>query len=211
MSKLNDFTGQRFGMLLVVKREGSTPSRQALWLCKCDCGKETLVTSGNLKRGHTRSCGCYREQVRPNLHRTHGGSGSRLYKIYHGMKKRCYNPKARFYERYGGRGITVCDEWLSGFEVFREWALANGYRDDLSIDRVENDGPYAPWNCRWEKSKAQRRNRKDIIAVVFRGEEMCLEDAAKIAGIPYITARKRIKDLGWDIDKALSTPVRRKK
>lgn len=207
---MSGLIGQQFGMLTVVGKAEPSPDGQVIWRCRCECGRETLVRGGNLRNGHTKSCGCYRERLRPGLHKTHGESKTRLYKIYHGMKKRCYNPNAQFYERYGGRGITICDEWLNSFEVFREWALANGYRDDLSIDRIDNDGNYEPRNCRWEASKRQRRNRRDVIEVEYRGQKMCLADAAKMAGIPYNTVRKRIKSSGWDVNRALSEPLRRK-
>lgn len=208
---MNELAGLRFGHLTVLEKSQIVRGRQRLWKCVCDCGKETFVAGGNLRSGHTKSCGCYRESGRANLHRTHGGSRSRLYEIYHGMKKRCYNPNCKAYARYGGRGITICDEWLDSFESFREWALSNGYQDNLSIDRIDNDGLYAPENCRWESSATQRRNRDDIAEIEYMGEKMCLSDAADLAGIPVKTVRKRIFVLGWSADRALSEPVEKRR
>ena len=162
--KLVDLTGQRFGRLVVLRRADNI-GRQTAWLCKCDCGNESIVLGYALRRGTIQSCGCgrneaARERGKVNA-RKHGGIGTRLYSIWRGMKLRCYNPKAKAYHRYGGRGITLCDEWRHDFATFRDWALNNGYADNLTIDRINNDRGYSPENCRWITMKAQADNRSN--------------------------------------------------
>ena len=156
---LIDLTGHRFGRLTVVKRVGTKKSF-AVWLCQCDCGKTATLPSAYLRTGQTRSCGCLAHDVLVARNTSHGGSYSRLYRIWHGMRQRCTDPNSSNYENYGGRGITVCDEWMHDFAAFQKWALANGYHEDLTIDRINNDSGYRPDNCRWATRHEQRLNQR---------------------------------------------------
>ncbi len=165
-----DLVGKRFGKLLVLARVQSS-NKNTHWKCICDCGNETIVSRPNFKNNHTTSCGCFAVEAQiGNTHSiTHGGSGSkskhnsrppeRLYRIWHGMQNRCFNPIGEKWKAYGGRGITVHSDWLE-YPIFKDWALKNGYSDELQIDRINNDGNYEPSNCRFVTPKINSNNRR---------------------------------------------------
>ena len=162
--KTFDLTNRRFGKLTAIRPQRTNTGLYG-WLCRCDCGKETVVRTTVLTSGHTKSCGCYAKHLRENgvPHTTHGNKHSRLYRIWCGMKSRCCNPNVPFYKYYGGKGIAVCEEWQNDFQsfffFFFGWSMANGYEDHLTIDRIDNDGNYEPSNCRWVSMAVQNRNK----------------------------------------------------
>lgn len=164
MSKASELSGRRFGRLLVLGRAGSNEKGNSLWKCRCDCGKETIIVGYSLTGGRSKSCGCLHSEKlseeNRETKRTHGETHTRLYTIWRGMRQRCKNRNGKHYPDYGGRGITVCAEWDESYEVFRDWAIFNGYRDDLTIDRINNDGDYCPENCRWVTMSVQNANRR---------------------------------------------------
>ena len=203
MGKPLDITGQQYGRLTVIGYAGSDKQHNAQWRCRCECGEIVIVRAFELKRGHTASCGCFsRERTRTRL-TSHGGKGTRLYRIWEQMKARCNNQTTKQYKDYGGRGITVCAEWANNFEAFRDWALANGYRDDLTLDRKENDGPYSPDNCRWATRKDQQNNKRNNHMITFKGETRTLTQWAELTGIPRTTLWDRLVR-GWSIERALT-------
>ena len=214
MSALKDLAGQKFGRLTVVRR-GTThvlPSgqRQTMWDCLCDCGNTTTVNTGNLKSGRVVSCGCYNREVQKRRCRgTHGYSRTRLYDIWHKMRQRCSWERAEYYDRYGGRGISVCQEWDEDFSAFCVWALQNGYSDSLSIDRIDVDGDYEPTNCRWSTMKVQENNRTNNVVVGYEGKSLTLAEWADEYGLKYTTFYERLKR-GWSFHDALTKPVRKR-
>lgn len=157
---LIDLTGKRFGRLTVLKRVFPPNTKnKAYWLCQCDCGKTTVCTSKSLRGGHTKSCGCLQREDAKNRATVHGFSGEPLYYVHNMMKQRCFNHNNKNFKDYGGRGIRVCKEWLE-YTEFRKWAMENGYKPGLSIERINNDGNYCPENCTWITIAEQQKNRR---------------------------------------------------
>lgn len=202
MPRLNDLTGRRFGKLTAIERFGTDSNGSAVWKCLCDCGNSKSVSSRELTRGDTKSCGCARHNPRK-----HGMSNSRLYRIWSGMKNRCLNQSANAYERYGGRGVTICEEWASDFETFRDWALSNGYEDGLTIERKSNEKGYFPSNCIWITKSEQAQNRESCIYVTIGEETRNLQQWCTNLGMNYKLVHNRIRKLGWEPVRALTTPV----
>lgn len=213
MPKPIDETGKRFNRLVVVKyigqkRYGGEPKR--MWLCKCDCGNTIITAITPLKQGRTKSCGCYANEMQHSIGRKHGMSNSRIFSIWANMLSRCTNPNSTHFKRYGGRGITVCDEWLGeeGSVNFINWALNNGYSDELTIDRINNDKGYSPDNCRWVTNKVQQRNKSTNKLLTLDGKTLCVSEWSEITGISTNTINQRL-NRGWSVVDALTTPVKK--
>ena len=187
----SDLTNRRFDRLVAiepVKYETKSGRTELRWKCKCDCGNIAYVRKSDLLNGYIKSCGCYKADVMRDNHYipaapenaiNETAQRKRLYGILHDMRQRCYNPNNVSYKRYGARGITVCDEWLGPLKEatlrFEKWALANGYADNLTIDRIDSDGPYAPWNCRWSDDLVQANN-KVLNRLYYDGEEILTQE-----------------------------------
>ena len=206
--RLKDLAGQKFGRLTVISYQG-----QSKWLCKCECGNMKIICAKHLKSGDTKSCGCLnKKQYRINLsknHYTHRQSSSRLYKIWKGIKDRCLNKNTPKYSIYGARGIIIYKEWLDDFMNFYNWAMANGYNDSLTIDRINVNGNYEPSNCRWVNQKIQQRNRRNNHLLTYMNETHCISEWAEIYNIKPLTLLARISR-GWDLEKALNTNTKNK-
>ena len=191
MAQFKDLTGRRFGRWTVLYRttDHIEPNgyKRVVYRCRCDCGKEVDVISGSLSKGQSRSCGCLqREYAKSGKgNRTHGMTGTRIYRAWKNMHTRCYNPKNKKYSRYGGRGIQICEEWNGekGFENFKKWAYSNGYAENLTIDRIDNDGNYSPSNCRWIKQKAQASNKSTNRFIECDGNTKTVAEWGRTIGI----------------------------
>lgn len=198
----DDLTGRRFGKL-VVTPTFQTKGGHAYWLCRCDCGGEKMVRGSHLKDGHVTSCGCKPRHV------THGGSGTRLYITWRNMISRCTNPKDPQFFRYGSRGIAVCDAWRDSFQAFHDLAMANGYREDLTIDRINNDGNYCPDNCRWATRLEQAQNTRKTRLITYNGETHSVCEWARILGMNQGTLNNRLNLYGWSVEDALGKEVKK--
>lgn len=187
--------GEKFGKLTVVKLVVAGDANHRKYLCSCQCGGEKIVSEDNLRRGHTKSCGCI-------LRTRNGESHTRLYAAWLSMLNRCYRGKTQVEKHYQKRGITVCDEWRNSFASFKQWAESNGYSDSLSLDRIDNNAGYSPENCRWATQKQQANNTSQNVYVEWNGKVRTISEWADYAGLPYGLVRNRIAR-GWDMKKAL--------
>lgn len=202
MGRFIDLTGKRFGRLIVLERAENDNQKKPQWRCECDCGNQTVVRANALRRGTIVSCGCYVKEI----HKTHGDSGSRLYAVWHDMKARCFNPNHVFYSDYGGRGITVCEEWLS-FDTFREWAISTGYDSNAekwtcTLDRIDNSVGYCPENCRWVDMKMQGRNKRNNRMIKYQGQRKSLSEWVSELGLSYQTVYARLTRYGLSVTEA---------
>lgn len=196
MTYRKELKGQRFGKLLVIEEDGRIGSNVA-WICKCDCGNVTRVRANSLLTGNTTSCGCGRIEAITK----HNMTNTKLFNVWRTMKERCNNKSYRQYKDYGGRGISLCDEWEE-FKPFMEWSLENGYKEGLSIDRIDNDGNYCPENCRWTTVRVQSRNRRANRILEYGGEKHCVAEWSEILGVRANTIFWRLSQ-GWSTEEAL--------
>lgn len=212
VKRLIDLTGKRFGRLIVLKRVPNDNHGNVNWECLCDCGNKKIIRGAHLRGGLTSSCGCYNHENIVSLgkkwgghNKIHGMKHSRLYDLWSNMKARCYNPKTDSFEWYGAKGIKVCKEWKHDFLKFYKWAMANGYKENLSIDRLDNTKDYSPENCKWSTMKEQQNNRSNNHIVNFNGATYTLAELADKFKIDYFLLRNRLKR-GWTIERAINTP-----
>lgn len=206
---LVDITGVRFGRYTVVKRAPNDKNGSAMWVCRCDCGTEKIVRGASLRSGAVVSCGCFHKDDLKCRLTTHNMSNTRIREIWNCMKQRCSNPRNTAYKYYGGRGVSVCDEWKNDFSSFLSWALNNGYTDDLTLDRIDTNGNYEPSNCRWISRAEQQNNTRYVRHFTINGETKSLAEWCRIYGVPHERVRWRVVEKGWDILDALTTPPTR--
>ena len=207
---MKDLTGEKFGRLTVKGFFGKTPCGNKQWLCICDCGRETVVSQGNLGRC-TFSCGCFKRDSTIKRNTKHGLSGgwrteTRLYKIWICMRDRCRNTNHKDYGYYGGRGIHVCDEW-NNYKAFHDWAMSSGYDERLTIDREDNNGNYCPENCRWATRKVQAYNRRNTRLITCEGEIKSVNEWAEKLGVKPDSLHMRLHR-GWSEEDTIRKPFK---
>lgn len=198
---MKDLTNKVYGRLTVIgfshREEPQKGKYRYYWKCRCECGNEVVRRSDGLKDRGVKSCGCYRQEVSKlnfktnNPNKTHGKANTRLYKIYSKMKERCYYENYPEFHLYGGRGIKICDEWLQDFMNFYNWAMENGYNKSLSIDRIDFNGNYEPFNCRWSSNIVQANNKRNNITLTHNGETLTLPEWSRKLNLPYSTLANR--------------------
>lgn len=203
MDSFNDsIINRSFGSLQVICFSKKDERRRKYFLCKCICGNIKEIRYDHLLRNEIKSCGCLLGEKL----RTHGHSYDRIYRIYDGMKQRCYNSNHHSYSRYGDRGIKICDEWLDNFINFYNWSIDNGYADNLTIDRIDTNGNYEPNNCRWVTQKVQSNNKRNNHYIAYNGAIKTLQEWSEVFNINKRTLFGRLQR-GWTIEEALTTPI----
>lgn len=208
MNNFIDITGQKFNRLKVVKRVENSSSRKARWLCQCECGNFTEVSGDNLRNGNVKSCGCLIAD-KNKQRATHRKSNIRLYNIWRNMKARCNCKTHHRYKDYGARGINIYNEWKN-FENFYEWAIQNGYQENLTIDRIDNNGNYEPNNCIWIPLSKQAYNKRDSLLFDINGEQKCLAEICKEYNVKYTTIYRRITIGKMNIQDAINKSIKNK-
>lgn len=202
MTKYTDITNQKFNRLTAIERIYCSRQKKMAWNCLCECGGSIVATYTQLKSGNTKSCGCLNHEKILERNTSHSESKTRLYKIWVGIRQRCNNPNKKSYVNYGGRGVKVCDDW-DNYLNFKEWAISNGYEDDLTIERIDPNGNYEPSNCTWIPKGDQSKNRRSCNFLTFNGKTQTVSDWARELNINRTTINTRLRK-GWAIDKVLS-------
>jgi hypothetical protein len=206
MGKRLELVGKRYNRITVSSFHG-VRCNKSLWNCVCDCGKELIVQGSHLIDGHTQSCGCLNKERTSEASIVHGLTGSSEYGAWSRMKDRCFNKNNPDYSRYGGRGITVCDRWKDSFENFYE--DMGSCPEGTSLDRIDNNGNYEPANCRWATQLTQMNNIRTNRVVAYQGVVKTVADWARSLGVSYSVLSARLNKLGWSVERAFTTPVRR--
>lgn len=205
-----NLTGIKFGNLTVLKLDENSTSKHRKWHCKCDCGNSTSVYATNLKSCATTSCGCKssrHEHKLKEINTKHGLSRSKIYHVYHSVKNRCFKKTNKHYKDYGARGIIMCDEWKTSFETFYNWATSNGYKEGLTLERMDVNGNYDPENCTWITQSEQCNNKRTTLYATINGETKTLKEWSEISGITYNTLFFRKEKYKWSDERLLEKPT----
>ena len=203
MSKVKELAGQKFAMLTVIERTKKINNGKAYWLCRCDCGRTTIVSGSNLRSGAVKSCGC----LKLGQKNTHHLSHTRLFSIWWAMKERC-KPQHHAHKYYSDKNIAVCDDWEHDFVKFYDWAISNGYQDNLTIDRIDSTKGYCPENCRFVDRKVQSNNRSTCRTIEYNGKKQNLMQWCEELNLNYKLIHSRMHRNHWSFERAISEPVK---
>lgn len=208
MGKFIDISGQRFGRLTVIKRAKNRGEATA-WLCRCDCGNEKVIRTTSIKEGRTKSCGCFNHEVRVNqkIFLVHGMSHDKQFTIWTNMKRRCSDRESKDYKNYGGRGITVCNEWMTLEGFWRD--MKDGYEEGLTLDRIDVNGNYCKENCKWSTPIEQSNNRRSNVYFTAFGVTDTLANLCRIYHVKYKSIFARIRYQHMNIEDAIKIPFTR--
>ena len=204
MGQLIDLIGRRFGRLHVLSLAGKNKHGQLLWHCKCDCGEECVSLGFVMRKGEKQSCGCLRREASASINYSHGMAGTPIYATHHAMMQRCYDKNSHAYDRYGARGINVCEKWQT-FEGFYE--DMGDKPEGMSLERKDNDGDYCPENVIWATAKQQANNTRGNRIIEYRGQKQTMTQWAEKFGLKPQTLWARLVVRGWSVDKSLETAV----
>ena len=201
--------GKKYGRLTVldIDVEKSKQTKRCYLICKCDCGITKSMRSDYVRRNHIVSCGCYSRELLDKSRVKHGLSRHPLFKEWTGVKDRCYNKNCKQFKDYGGRGITVCDEWIHDAAAFINWCLSHGYEKDLTLDRIDNNKGYSPDNCRWTTRKIQANNTRRNHFITYKSETHTVHEWADKLHLNYSVLSHRLAR-GWSVEDAIETPIK---
>ena len=208
-----DMLGKRFGHLTVtgLANKNNTYPLRRNWMLLCDCGKDVTANTNILTKGQKSTCGtCDLHSQLLAHNKTHGKSKTKLFRVWYGILERCYNNRIMSYKNYGARGISVCKEWRDSYQSFHSWAMVSGYREGLSIDRIDNNGGYEPGNCRWCSKKEQAQNRRSNVFINYMGDSKTISQWESILGFGREIIRSRLLR-GWSVNDALSVKANEKR
>lgn len=207
MGKLIDLTGQKFGRLTVIKRTDEiATNKSAKWHCVCDCGNECIKSSTSLRKFPKSSCGCWKAEITSKLFKKYDIKNRKLYEIWKGIKARCFNINSKDYHNYGGRGITLCNEWRD-YNVFQKWAIEHGYIEGLTIERIDVNGNYCKENCCWIENKFQAQNTRKVRRFIYKDKVYTIRQLSEKFNVNYYALKARLTQYGWDIERAINEPV----
>lgn len=205
-----DLTNQKFGRLTAIENiPEKSDGTHTYWRCRCDCGTEVIVRTDQLTRGVTKSCGCLnRDKARDTCikrNTKHNLTHHPLYNIWAKIRERCEKKSSKAYTHYGARGIFVCKEWSRDFEPFYKWSIENGWHKGLEIDRIDNNGPYSPENCRWTTKLVQANNKTNNFRLEYNGQTHTLAEWCRELDLDYSLTLIRLRKLGWTVERAFTT------